>query len=292
MKKLSHSKYRNTGILFELLVRQVTADILNGSDDSKANHILRKYFSESTELGKENRLYRIVIEEKVKDNTAADRLVESVVRTRRKLSEKLLNQQKYELIKEIKAQYPIEDFLKGNIPNYKLLASVYKIFEDSVNSVVCDPRDLFKARNCIVEHMISKTIPTRLISESEKHDLIQVYQQQNEEVRLLAYKLLVDSFNEKYAGLDGKQKVLIREYINNISNTNSLRQYINQEIPVVKQRLMELKSKVAGSDVVRIKLEETITQIGNISKGTLVKENQIMALMLAYELIKELKNLT
>lgn len=291
MKKLSHSKYRNTGILFELLVRQVTADILNGSDDSKANHILRKYFSESTELGKENRLYRVVVEEKVKDGTSADRMVESVIRTRKKLSEKLLNQQKYELIKEIKAQYPINDFLKGNIPNYKLLASVYKIFEDSVNSVVCDPRDLFKARNCIVEHMISKTIPTRLISESEKRDLIQVYQQQNEEVRLLAYKLLVDSFNEKYAGLDGKQKVLIREYINNISNTNSLRQYINQEIPVVKQQLMELKSKVSDNDVVRIKLEETITQIGNISKGTLVKENQIMALMLAYELIKELKNL-
>ncbi len=291
MKKLSHSKYRNTGILFELLVRQVTADILNGSDDSKANHILRKYFSESTELGKENRLYRIVIEEKVKDNTAADRLVESVVRTRRKLSEKLLNQQKYELIKEIKAQYPIEDFLKGNIPNYKLLASVYKIFEEAVNEVVCDPRDLFKARSCIVEHMVSKTSPTRLISEDEKRDLIKVYQQQNEEVRLLAYKLLVDSFNEKYAGLDGKQKVLIREYINNISNTNSLRQYINQEIPVVKQQLMELKSKVSDNDVVRIKLEETITQISNISKGTLVKENQIMALMLAYELIKELKNL-
>jgi hypothetical protein len=140
--------------------------------------------------------------------------------------------------------------------------------------------------------MASKTSPTRLISENEKRDLIKVYQQQNEEVRLLAYKLLVDSFNEKYATLDGKQKVLIREYINNISNTNSLRQYINQEIPVVKQQLMELKSKVAGSDVVRIKLEETITQIGNISKGTLVKENQIMALMLAYELIKELKNLT
>ena len=291
MKKLSHSKYRNTGILFELLVRQVTADILNGSDGSKANQILRKFFSESTELGKENRLYRLIIEEKVKDQTNADRLLGTIIRARQKLSEKALNQQKYELIKEIKAQYPIDDFLKGSISNYKLLASTYKIFEEAVNVVECDPRDLFKARSCIVEHMISRSTATRLISEDEKKDLIELYKQQNEEVRLLAYKLLVDSFNEKYAGLNDKQKVLIREYINNISNTNSLRQYINQEIPVVRKQLMELKAKVVDNDVVRIKLEETITQITNISKGTLVKENQIMAMMLAYELVKELKNL-
>lgn len=288
MKKLKHSKFKNAGILFELLVRQVTADILNGSEDSKANAILRKFFSEATELGKENRLYRIIMEEKVKDQTTADRLLESVLKSRKKLDEKAITRQKYELIKEIKGQYPIDDFLKGSISNYKLLASIYKIFEETVYSVDCDPRDLFKARNCIVESMVAAKTPTRLISEEEKKNLITVYQQQNEEVRLLAYKLLVDSFNEKYKGLDGKQKILIREYINNISNTNSLRQYINQEIPTVRQEIVTLKEKVSN-DVIRIKLDETVSQLDKISKGTLVKENQIMALMLSYELIKELK---
>lgn len=290
MKKLKHSKFKNAGILFELLVRQVTADILNGSEDSKANAILRTYFSEATELGKENRLYRIILEEKVKDQTNADRLLESVLKTRKKLDEKAITRQKYELIKEIKAQYPIDDFLKGSISNYKLLASIYKIFEETVYMVECDPREIFKARNCIVESMVASKTPTRLISEEEKKNLITVYQQQNEDVRLLAYKLLVDSFNEKYKGLDGKQKVLIREYINNISNTNSLRQYINQEIPVVRQEIVTLKEKVSN-DIIRIKLDETVSQLDKISKGTLVKENQIMALMLSYELIKELKTI-
>jgi hypothetical protein len=290
MKKLKHSKFKNAGILFELLVRQVTADILNGSEDSKANAILRKYFSESTELGKENRLYRIIMEEKVKDQTHADRLLESVLKTRNKLDEKALTRQKYELIKEIKNTYPIDDFLKGAIGNYKLLASIYKIFEESVYSVECDPREIFKARNCIVESMVASKTPTRLITEEEKKNLIEVYQKQNEEVRLLAYKLLVDSFNEKYAGLDGKQKVLIREYINNISNTNSLRQYINQEIPEVRKTIVALMEKVSN-DVIRIKLDETVNQLDKISKGTLVKENQVMALLLSYELIKELKTL-
>ena len=102
--------------------------------------------------------------------------------------------------------------------------------------------------------------------------------------------MLVDSFNEKYKGLDEKQKILIREYINNISNTNSLRQYINNEVPIVRKEINELKSYVSN-DVVRIKLDETLNQLDKISKGTLVKENQIMALMLSYELVKELKNL-
>jgi hypothetical protein len=290
MKKLKHSKYKNAGILFELLVRQVTADILNGNEDSKANNILRKYFSESTELGKENRLYRIILEEKTKDQTSADRLLETIIRTRTKLDEKSLNLQKYNLIKEIGANYPLEDFLVGSITNYKLLASIYKVFEESVNSVQCDPRDIFKARNCIVESIAAPKTPTRAINEDEKKDLMQVYQRQNEEVRLLAYKLLIDSFNVKYKGLDDKQKILIREYINNISNTNSLRQYINQEIPVVRTEINELKARV-GNEIVRIKLDETLNQLDKISKGTLVKESQITALMLSYELIKELKNL-
>lgn len=290
MKKLKHSKYKNAGILFELLVRQVTADILNGQEDSKANTILRNYFSESTELGKENRLYRIIMEEKTKDQSSADRLLETIVKSRRKLDERALNLQKYNLIREIRANYPLDDFLKGSISNYKLLASIYKIFEESVNAVDCDPREIFKARNCIVESIAAAKTPTRLVSEDEKKDLVKVYQQQNEDVRLLAYKLLVDSFNEKYKGLDDKQKILIREYINNISNTNSLRQYINEEVPLVRQEISELKSKV-NNEVVRIKLDETLNQLDKVAKGTLVKENQIMALMLSYELIKELRQI-
>jgi hypothetical protein len=290
IKKMKHSKYRNSGILFELLVRQVTADILNGSEDSKANSILRKYFSESTELGKENRLYRIIFEEKVKDNVHADRLLETVIRARKKLNEQVLLKQKYELISEIRSNYPIDDFLKGAIGNYKLLASIYKIFEEAVSNANCDPREIYKSRNCIVESMISTKTPTRLISEAEKKDLIKVYQQQNEEVRLLAYKLLVDSFNEKYKNLNDRQKVLIREYINNISNTNSLRQYINQEIPTVRGRILELKG-VVKNEVIKIKLDETVNQLDKISKGTLVKENHVMALLLSYELIKELETI-
>jgi hypothetical protein len=230
------------------------------------------------------------MEEKTKDQSSADRLLETIINGRKKLNEKSLTLQKYELIKEIKTNYPIDSFLKGSISNYKLLASIYKVFEESVNVLECDPREIYRARNCIVESIAAPKTPTRVITEEEKKDLIRVYQQQNEDVRLLAYKLLVDSFNEKYKNLDDKQKVLIREYINNVSNTNSLREYINTEVPDVRKQITELKVKI-NNDVVRIKLDETLNQLEKITKGTLVKENQIMALMLSYELIKELKQI-
>jgi len=292
MKKLKHSKYKNAGILFELLARQITADILNDQEDSKANTILRTYFSESTELGKENKLYRIILEEKTKDASSADRLLEQIIRNRKKLNEKVLNLQKYNLIKEIRENYPLNDFLRGNINNYKLLASIFKVFEESVNSIDVDPREIFKARNYIIENIVASKNSSRIIGEDEKKDIIKIYQQQNEDVRLLAYKLLVDSFNDKYKKcLDDRQKILVREYINNISNTNSLRQYINNEVPSVRAEINALKAKI-DNDVIRIKLDETINQLDKITKGTLVKDNQIVALLYSYELIKELKDLS
>jgi hypothetical protein len=290
-KKMKHSKYRNTGILFELLARQITADVLSGQETSKANSILCRYFAENTELGKENRLYRIIFEEKVKDQAHADRLLETVVRARRKIDEHLLIKQKYELISEIKANYPIDDFLKGAIHNYKLCASIYKVFEEAVTKQECDPREMYQARGCIVESMVENRTPTKLITEEDKKDVLKVYQEQNKEIKALAFKILVDSFNEKYNGLNDKQKVLIREYINNVSNTNSLRQYINAEIPLVKNRIDELKKSSVSNEVIKIKLDETMNQLDKISKGTLVKENHVTALLLSYELIKELETL-
>ena len=54
---IKHSKYKNTGILFELLTRQITSDILSGKRTPKAIPILEKYFNKNEELGKELILY-------------------------------------------------------------------------------------------------------------------------------------------------------------------------------------------------------------------------------------------
>jgi len=290
MRKIKHSKFRNSGILFELLVRQITADILNGSDSPKANKLLQKYFSESTELGKELKLYQLILQEKAKDSSQANHLIELIIKSRKRISNAALALQKFNLIKEIKDAYPIDDFLRGEINNYKLLASIYKIFEEAtVPNQDFDPREIYQAKNFIVESICGER--KKSLEEGEKDKLIEFYQKQESDVRLLSYKLLVDSFNKKYSALDEDQKKLLREYINNISNTNSLREYMDAQVPVVKSKLIGL-SKLVTDSVIKIKLAETIHQLDKVSGGKLVKDNQVVTLLLGYELIKELVNTT
>jgi len=285
MKKMRHSKFRNTGILFELLTRQITADIIAGTENSQAKDILFKYFKENTELGKEWRLYNFILNEKVKEPTYAERFLSVILEQRKKLSTAKLLKEKYQLIKEIKETYPIEDFLKSNIRNYKALASIFKLFEDATSKdVKFDVREIYQAKNYLVEH-----VSDRKKSPSEEEDLLRFYEQQNEEIRLLSYRLLVDGLNKKYKSLDDNQKSVLREYINNISNTNSLGSFISEKISDVKAQLAELNSKVKDSEVVKIKINEVIHQLDKIKPTRLVKDNQVMVVLLSYELLKEIR---
>jgi len=286
MHKAKHSKFRNTGILFELLTRQVTSDILSGKDESFAKNILFKYFSESKELGKELQLYNFLVNEVAKDETQAEKYIEIVLKQRDKLNQKSLTSEKYNLIKEIKDVYPINDLFKSSIKNYKVLASIYKIFENhSDKNSKFDVKEIVTSRTCIVENLCG----IKKITKETEDEMINVYKQQNEEVRLLSYKILVESLNEKYKDLDSNQKNLLKEYINSISNTNSLKTLIDSEVSNVKKQLSELTNKISD-DVIKIKINETVKQLDNVKKFNLVKDNQVMVLLLSYELIKEIKN--
>jgi hypothetical protein len=284
-KKLRHSKFRNTGILFELLTRQITADILHGKDDSEARELLFKYFKENTELGKEWRLYNFLLTEKIKDDAHAERFLSVIVEQRKKLSNSTLAREKYELIKEIKELYPIEDFLKANIKNYRTLASIFKLFEDaSSGDLKFDVKEIYQAKTCIVENIVDK--PKKV---TEEEDLLSFYGKQNEEVRLLSYKMLVDSMNQKYKNLDEKQKLILKEYINNVSNTNSLNEFISARVVEIKTELTDVCNKIKDSDVIKIKINEAIRQLNKIKTGKVVKDSYVTMVLLSYELLKEVR---
>lgn len=288
-KRMRHSKFRNTGILFELLTKQVTADIIAGHETSVAKNILYKYFQENTELGREWQLYSSLLNEKIKDDSHAQSFLNVVLEARKKLNNKRLAQLKFDLIKEIKEAYPIDEMLKAPVRNYRVLASIYKIFEDVVSSdCKFDVKEVYQSKTCIVEHIVDKPKVTR--SEDE---LINYYQTQTEDIRLLTYKLLVEKFNEKYASvLEEDQKSVLREYICNVANTNSFDVFVKSRVAEIKKSLTETLDKVKDSDVTKIKIREVIHQLDKINPGKLVKDNHVMVLMLSYELLKEVKKQT
>ena len=286
MKKIKHSKFKNTGMLFELLVRQITLEVLNGDKTENAKNIVREFFSPNTELNKELRLYDILLKEKYTSETKADRLVETVCEAHNKLNKVTLSKEKFNLIKEVSAKFNIEQFLSSPITNYKVLASIYKVFE-SKNGENYDIKDIFESKITLIENITSK--PSQKLQPTEEKKLIETYKQQDKDLRLLTYKILVETFNKKYTNLDDSQKNLLKEYINNITNTTKFKDYVGQQLPTIISELNNIKTKLKDK-VTQIKLTETISVLDKMKLGKIVSDNHVSSIMLSYELIKELKS--
>ena len=280
-----HNKIKNTGILFELLTRQIAVDVMNDSKNSPAIKIIKEFFNEKTTLGREKELYSILIEKKYKTAEQANILLEAVIKNLRNLSNRRLKNEKYNLIKRIKENYSVNDFFNSRIPNYKVLASIYNVFELESSKEKIGPIEETDSKISIVENICGQSIK----QSKKSKDLVESYQSQEQDVRLLTYQLLVDKFNKKYSNLNESQKNLLREYINNLSNTNSLREFIDTEVIKV-QKALKSHLRIVDDKITKIKLAEAIEHTSTAIGGKLVKDSHVVSLMRYYELIKELDN--
>jgi hypothetical protein len=279
---IKHSKYRNTGILFELLVRQTTSDLLN-NQDSKAVKILKKYFT-NTELGKEYSLYSTFSASPKLSEAKAEILISTIIEQYKKLDHEKLSKLKYNLIKEIKKSYDLENFFKAKIDNYKPFASIYTIFE-SQNSQSVDTKQLILNKINLLEHLTAKDLSDSKAPKS----LVEEFMKEDKEIRLLAHKIMVEKFNNKYQNMSERQKGVLKEYITNISDTKNLKIYLNQQLDEIKVELTQLK-EAQKDQVTKIKLEEVLKFINPIKENQSVKDEIITGILQYFDLIDELKN--
>ena len=287
MKRVKHSKFKNTGILFELLVRQITLEVLNGDTTETAKTIVSEFFSSKTELNKELRLYDLLLKEKYNSESRAEKFIDTINEAHSRINQKNLQREKYNLIKKINESFNMDEFLSSPISNYKVLASIYKVFE-SKNYENYDVKDVFNSKITLIENITSKQ--SKLVESSTKSEaVVESYKKQDKDLRLLTYKILVETFNKKYSNLNESQKTLLKEYINNLSNTTGFKSYIEKEIPKI---ISELKSlgKSINDKVTKIKLAETASVLSKTKIGKVVSDNHVSSLMISYELIKELKS--
>ena len=283
MSYVKHNKIKNTGILYELLSRQITVDVINDTTSPKSVKLFKEFFNKNTELGKEYELYSILLNKKYKNLTHASSLVEAVVKSSRKLSNRRLANEKYNLIKTIKENYDIKEFFNTRIPNFKVQASIYRVFQSEVGKEDFGPVQKTDSSITITEH-ITQSKQSRV-----KKQNLSEYSGQDKDLRLLSYQLLVDKFNSKYKSLNESQKNLLKEYINNVSNTNSLKEFIDNEVVKIKKALTKLLPNV-DDKITKIKLSEAIDYTDGATKGKIVQDKHVVALMRYYELIKELKD--
>ena len=278
MKKLKHSKYKNTGILFELLVRQIATDTLNNRD-SKATYIIKEFFGKKTELAKELKLYKSFIEESFNSDYKASEFLNIVLAERKKLNDTVLNRQKYNLIKAIKKNFVLEDFFNYRVGNYKENASVYKLFEHNNSD---NPKEYVECKSSLMEHLTGKAQPTDTVVTTINED----YSKQPKEVRLLVWKMLVENFNNKSTNLTDKQRSILREYINSVDNSEKLKKFVVRECNVLRK---SINSVNVTDTVTKIKVNEVLKLITKVKNSKVITESQVLSLLRYYELHDELK---
>lgn len=281
MNKIKNSKYKNTAILFELLIRQVTSDTIAGVD-SPAIDILRKYYSK-TELTKEFKLYQSLIDTKNLSENKANIVIDNILNLSKKLNRTLIKNNKYNLIKEIKDNYDINAFVKHKIDNYPQYAAIYNLIESHNSKDFFEPTKLIENRNTLLEHM-SKS------KETINSDIYEEYTKLDTDIRILAYRKLLEKFNTKYSNLTDKQKQILKEYINNIDNNLSLREFVNSNYKNIKSELSKLSNKVHNK-ISSIKLTEVINLLKPLEKTENVRDENVVSLLQYYQLIEELKNI-
>lgn len=281
---IKHNKLRNTGILFELLVRQITADTLSGFE-SKAVNILKKYFTK-TELGREYKLYELLNKNNRLTESKSNMIISTIIETSKQLNKSVLKRQKYNLIKEIGDNYNLEDFFKTKIPNYKVYASLYTLLEIYSEEKTINPEYIILNKINILEHLTS----SRISEKEVKDNVFEELKHQDKDVRILTYKILLEKFNSKYIDLNLNQKLILKEYINSVDNTPKLKEFYNTKISDIKRNIIVLAEKVTDK-ATQIKLKEIPNLLTELGKNQQIDNKDILNLLQYYELIEELNNI-
>jgi hypothetical protein len=283
--KIKHSKFRNTGLIFELLVKQIAADTLNGGD-SAAVQILKKFYSNKSTLAKEYRLYEFIVKNKNVSQSKAEAIVSTITEVSRKLDQKTLKAQKYELISAIKESYDVNEFFGMQVRDYKPLAALYCLLEAQNNDNLINPQILIDNKTTILEHLTSA--PQN--EEEVKDTLIEEYSKYDKDLKLLTFKILLEKFNDKYKNLLPEQKNILKEFITSVNSQSRLRTLVNEEMNKIASAVRNLSAKVKN-EVVKIKLDEVAKSIKPLSNKDKITDNHLVNLMQYYDLVNELKSL-
>lgn len=233
---IQHNKKRNVGIIYELLLRAVSAAIVEG-DKNRAQialDIIEKHYDKKTELYKEYRLFNALIKSTVSDTPVAAAVLAEAKSAARRSDHKKLDYEKSMLIRSINHNLQDENFYQRRIPDYRLYATVQNLINEWAAGDTSDLTKMVMLEGQVVQWLLKEKI-------NEAVDL----EVPAPEVDGLVVKIMNEKFNQKYSGkLNHDQTRLIQEYIFSIENgqeqkfvdrLNSLRETALKQINGLKE---------------------------------------------------------
>jgi hypothetical protein len=280
--KIKHSKYKNTGILFELLVRQITSDTLEGKD-SPVKGLLKKYFVK-TELGKEYKLYETLLNKTSLTETKADIILQTLIESSKTLNRRMIRKQKYNLINDLKEHYNLTEFFNHKLPNYKIQAAFYTLLEIYNSDKPTNPEYIITNKMTILEHLTAAQIKEKDI----RNNVLEELKKEDKDVKMLTYRILLEKFNTKYENFSPSQKEILKELIYSIDNKPRLKEFYISKTTEIKKELIELNKKTKDK-ITKIKLDEVISLLDPNKITNKVTDNNLVDLLQYCDLINELE---
>tara|TARA_R110000824_G_scaffold67377_7_gene174539 strand:+ start:7516 stop:8331 length:816 start_codon:yes stop_codon:yes gene_type:complete len=221
-----HNKKRNTAFLYEALVREVVRQSLNKNTEirNKVVCALKEHFSIESEIGKELRLFKILLETKGTSTRIGEKLIQETKKEYKKLNEKKIFVEQSALIKKINKEISSAVF-SNFVPNYKDLATLSQIFGEEVSV----------KKRVMLEEKVLASLSLKRQSKIK-----------NDKLNNLVINKFVERFNKQYNNkLLESQKSLLNKYILSfLDNGVDLKVYLNEEL----QRLKDVLSESFGID--------------------------------------------
>jgi len=277
---MSHNKKRNAGIIYELLVRAVSAYLVE-NDKAKAQvalNILSTHFNKKSELYKEFRVFHALTKSTVQDSSIAAAILSESKQSSRRIDSHKLDKEKSSLIKEVNYTLKDPDFYYRNVPEYREFATVQSLINAWREG----------DRSNLTEMVILESKMVEFLTGSKPQ--IQEEVEVNPDVDALVVKIMNEKFNNKYASkLTKEQKDLIQDYVFSLqSNTH---EFISERARSIQisavERLRELK-KAEKNTIILEKIDNVMNQVNNIDFTTL-NDEKIARLMTLNQLISEIK---
>jgi hypothetical protein len=285
--KLKHNKIKNTGIIWELLVKQLTTDILNEKKNTPIKSLIYKYFNKNTELFKEHLIYEALLNTKFKNTSSAEKLINESINSFKKLNTKKLNTEKYNLIKELKNLYNIKKLFKSTINNYTTYASIFKLLKLTENpNLQTDVGEESLINETLVNNIINnkKSTVKKPTIKTNKNSLVN---------NKLMFKMLIENYNKKYKSLNKNQRNILRIFIENPINSTKLKDELIKYIDNSYNNLLESQNFIKDK-AIKIKINYVLDNMLKTKmkiKNNILKKSAINNLLLFEELIEELKKL-
>lgn len=225
-----HNKKRNTGLLYEFLVRTVSDALIEGDEKRRdtALAIVREHFKKGTELYKEFRLFHSLVAPTIRSEFVADKILEAAKQASKKCDNSKLEHEKSILIRNINHKLNRGHFYSRRIPEYKIYATVQSLINEWRNDGVSDIVEVAQYEEQLKQWLLTeKNIPT-----FDRETL-------KEEADPLVEKLMLKKLNERYRGnLTEEQLDLIKSYIfSEESEENKKKLYEN--IDVIKNKTIK-----------------------------------------------------